>query len=701
MKKLRLLYFLLIFLHQSPFAQKQANVWYFGVGAGLDFKQLPPLPLFNSVINSTEGSAVMADDNGRLLFYTNGIKVVNRKHQNMKNGAGLLGDLSSTDNVIIAPLPGNDSIYYIFTIGSAYQTNKGLRYSIVNMKGDAGFGEVVEKNTLLESEAFEKLAAVKHCNNKDVWVVTHMWNSDQYLSYKLTASGINATPVISNTNFTITGDKGNSIGTLKFSGNGNKLAAIHSYANNIVELLNFDNITGLLSSPVYIKPDLISGTANNFTGVYGAEFSPDDRLLYISDNFSFDNPGIVYQYNITTHDSTAIAATKLVAGNTSGGVAGALQKAPDNKIYVAVLNSSYLSAIENPNNSGAACGFTEDKIFIGQNNTASVQLGLPRFISNYFNPASYPYSFTRSGKCTDKNIQFNINRITGIDSVKWNFGDGQQSQQFSPVHFFANSGIYNVSLIVYKIDCSGLNDTVTKNIWIAADNNLLGKDTGDCTFQNFTISANGNIVVPNINYLWNTGSTDDKTDVTAPGKYWLEVEQQGCTLADTITVALLPKPFVEVGKDTFVCATTGVILNTGNNTATAYLWSTGETVASIKVFTPGVYSVTVTKGNCTATDSSKVVWGDCPFYMPNAFTPNGDGVNDKFGLLNANGLKDFVMKIYNRYGQVVYTSNNSNGKWDGNFKGKTMPGGVYTWQIIYKNGLDYTKWLKGTVLLLR
>ena len=176
-KYILIFYFLLSIL--PAFAQKQANVWYFG-RVGLDFNQTPPLPLNNGISNSQEGSAAISDHNGSLLFYTNGGFIANRKHVSMKNGGGLLGDLSSTDNTVIVPVPGNDSIYYLFTIGSAFQADKGLRYNIINMKGDTGFGEVVSKNILLEASAFEKLAAVKHCNKKDVWIMIHKWDSDEY-----------------------------------------------------------------------------------------------------------------------------------------------------------------------------------------------------------------------------------------------------------------------------------------------------------------------------------------------------------------------------------------------------------------------------------------------------------------------------------------------------------------------------------------
>ena len=72
------------------FAQKQANIWYFGNRAGLDFNQIPPQPLNNSNLNSVEGTSSIADNNGKLLFYTNGLAIMNRKHLLMKNGVTYL-----------------------------------------------------------------------------------------------------------------------------------------------------------------------------------------------------------------------------------------------------------------------------------------------------------------------------------------------------------------------------------------------------------------------------------------------------------------------------------------------------------------------------------------------------------------------------------------------------------------------------------
>jgi hypothetical protein len=119
---------------------QQNNNWYFGQRAGIRFSgspgQVTPVTLTDGAMITDEGSAAISDSNGQLLFYTNGITVFNRQHQVMLNGNDLKGNISSCQAVIIVPVPGNDSIYYIFTT-DAIENNfsSGYNYSIVNMNG--------------------------------------------------------------------------------------------------------------------------------------------------------------------------------------------------------------------------------------------------------------------------------------------------------------------------------------------------------------------------------------------------------------------------------------------------------------------------------------------------------------------------------------------------------------------------------------
>ncbi len=678
------------------FAQKQTNIWYFGNRVGLDFNQTPPVVLNNGTANSREGSAAMSDYNGKLLFYTNGIVLQNRKHETMSNGSGLLGELSSTNNTVIVPMPGNDSMYYLFTIGSAFQEISVFAYSIIDMKGDGGFGAVVTKNAVVIDTVLEKIAAIRHCNNRDVWIVIQKWNSDRYYSYLLTPAGLNTTPVVSNTGLVISGQINNAIGTLKFSSKGNKLVACHAFDNDAVELMDFDNTTGVISNPLVIHPN-VTPHLPNYTGVYGAEFSPDGRLLYVSANNSDIDPCTLYQFDITSNNAAAILATKQIIAQTTPWFAGGLQLASDQKIYMTMWNDTALSVIENPNIYGPGCSFAFNKIYVGPG--SPLQFGLPTFMQSYFDSTSNPYDFTRlPGSCLDRDITFKINRLSGIDSVKWDFGDAHGAQVLQPTHTYAVPGFYNVQLIVYKIDCSGLNDTITRRIWIADTDKFLGADTSSCNILSLEIGVEE---IFGTNYLWNTGSTGNKITTNAFGDYWLEIDQNGCKMRDTIKIIPEPQPTVSLGIDTNVCKSKPVILKTVSSDYDSYLWSTGETTPSILVNQIGTYHVTISKNLCEASDTIQVLVGDCGVYIPSAFTPNNDNLNETFGVVDNTALQYFNLQIYSKWGQLIFRSDDVTKKWDGTFNGKKMPNGSYVWMLNYTNIRGRKFYEQGTVMLIR
>ncbi|MBP6391037.1 MAG: hypothetical protein KA175_09160 [Flavobacteriales bacterium] len=125
---------LLVCLMLAPFngAAQNENKWWFFGEAGVDFNGPQPIAYFNSAMDQTEGSASISDDQGNLLFYTDGVQVWNRNDQAMPNGSGLMGHSSSTQSALIVPRPSACGLYYIFT---TYASCIGtpLHYSVVDM----------------------------------------------------------------------------------------------------------------------------------------------------------------------------------------------------------------------------------------------------------------------------------------------------------------------------------------------------------------------------------------------------------------------------------------------------------------------------------------------------------------------------------------------------------------------------------------
>lgn len=110
------IFILIMFSSLAVQSQGPANNWYFGGGAGINFNTSPPTILNDGRLNTLEGCASISNDEGQLLFYTDGTTVYNRSGNIMENGTGLLGDQSSTQSAIIIPQPLSTTVYYIFTV---------------------------------------------------------------------------------------------------------------------------------------------------------------------------------------------------------------------------------------------------------------------------------------------------------------------------------------------------------------------------------------------------------------------------------------------------------------------------------------------------------------------------------------------------------------------------------------------------------
>ena len=188
----------------------------------------------------------------------------------------------------------------------------------------------------------------------------------------------------------------------------------------------------------------------------------------------------------------------------------------------------------------------------------------------------------------------------------------------------------------------------------------------------------------------------------------LNAQYRACPEANlNDSVIVHPLPLANIGPDTTICLDGDPVFLTNTapmGSAYRYLWNTGDTTPVYKVVHPGTYTLTVTNEyGCNASDDVTVT-KDCYIDIPNAFTPNSDGVDDAFfprQLLSA-GLTGFTMQVFNRWGQVVFQTNTVNGRgWDGTFNGKHQPQGVYIYmiEVALKNGR--TEKYTGNVTLLR
>jgi gliding motility-associated-like protein len=136
----------------------------------------------------------------------------------------------------------------------------------------------------------------------------------------------------------------------------------------------------------------------------------------------------------------------------------------------------------------------------------------------------------------------------------------------------------------------------------------------------------------------------------------------------------------------------------------SYLWSTGQSTPAIPIFNPGLYTLQVTDSNgCIGTDSISITDSTCPqyVYLPNAFTPNGDGKNDIFRPIFAGAASTFRFAVYDRWGRAVFVTSTPGEGWDGTTGGRPQPAGTYVWECIYKLYQEPERMQRGTVMLIR
>jgi gliding motility-associated-like protein len=477
MKSIRLLLFISLLFAIPASAQKEAAIWYFGYGAGLDFNSGSPVTLTNGKLFTNEGCATISDKNGNLLFYTDGSMVYDKSHQIMPNGTGLLGHRSSTQSAIIVPKPKDPNLYYIITVDEPNPLNvdanpsndedapnSGLNYSIVDLRLNNGLGDIVstEKNVHLitydvndpedvKFKCSEKITAVQHSDGISFWVITHFKNT--FYSFKISTTGLDKTPVktVTSQNMPLGGYNTNAIGYLKASPNGKKIAI----ANMATKPTNDFNPNGTLkrnTGNVYIYNfDTSSGTLNSETLIientdpYGVEFSAKSAKLYVTFNRYNSANGsslgsTLTQYDLTKNDIAGSVQTV----NSSNYVAGALQLAIDEKIYrsgysITDNNINAISVINNPEADGTNCNYIQNKIDL---KSGTSKLGLPPFITSLF-----LYTFDYEFNCFGQSTHFFVNSVEKIDGFLWDFGDGTTSTAKDAYHTYAKAGDYKVTLV--------------------------------------------------------------------------------------------------------------------------------------------------------------------------------------------------------------------------------------------------------------
>jgi gliding motility-associated-like protein len=309
-------------------------------------------------------------------------------------------------------------------------------------------------------------------------------------------------------------------------------------------------------------------------------------------------------------------------------------------------------------------------------------------------PGTFTDIFTGSNGCDSVrtlHLIVNPKKITTVNHIMC-----EGNEYLAGGRLQTATGVYYDTLDTYLGCDSVIVTNLTVNPLPLPD---LGKDRGICIGDTLTLN-------PGIfsDYLWQDGSKNPDFKTQSVGLYSVTVSNvHGCVASDTMRVLgidALPANFLPV--DTTLCR--GNILKVQVPGYIDYNWSTGDKRWFLDITATGVYRLVVTDRNgCSGSDSVDVVFdNNCIIIqIPNAFTPDNNGKNDVFIPFMSAPLPDYHMQVYNRWGQLLFETRDTEKGWDGDYQSKDQTAGTYVYVITFK---DFDgKYVKksGTVILVR
>ena len=328
--------------------------------------------------------------------------------------------------------------------------------------------------------------------------------------------------------------------------------------------------------------------------------------------------------------------------------------------------------------------------------------------------------------CMESSVTFNVKTNFGTSIFAWRSND-------APPGTISNPGAKNATVSPTDTATFILNatwgtcvrdDTIKVNV-LRKPNANAGKDTAICDISFATLRGSATNLSGTVNYKWSpiTGSpalgvdpTKSTTNVYPPGNnttyvYTLTItDNYNCkfNVTDQVSVRVQPPVPANAGMDT--TAIKGVAHQLYGSGGTSYIWSPASLLNNAIIQNPIVTLQNDTRFELRVTDPAGCIGYDSVFvkvylgpayYIPNAFSPNGDGQNDVFRAIPVGIANTEWFRIFNRYGQMVFQTNAWMKGWDGTYKGKKQPIGAYVWIIkgTDKNGKPVE--MKGTVMLVQ
>ena len=540
-----------------------------------------------------EGTSAASDDQGNLIFWTNGRQVIDKNGNETYNGLLTGNENGSTSNkgsasqgVITVRHPLNPNRYYIFTVDDALSGTKGLNYAVVDETGALVSGSA----RLGNFRTTEGITATFHENEVDIWIAVQESGSTNIHAFLLRCDGVVATPVTSTGAENCTSNEER--GGIAFSWDGAHFVSAHPAApGSKVIQFDFDRSTGMMSNPV-------GGAAGN-KYPYDVTYAPDNSTILFSDNV-----GNVYSLSSPTAAPVTVA--------TGGTGHSAIEIGADGNLYRASLGGSNFTRLSGNLNGGTALASTGNLV-------TTCSRGLPTM---YIPPAEEPIitpvgpfcdtdapvNLTTVWMCAGTNAEDTVNLPASVYTGTGIVYSGEGI--FDPAT--AGPGLHEIIFTKCAVDdtiyiqvnsCQSCIDSL-QNITpeLCAGESMLidtllveANGTGIWTIDSVPATAGVDAVL-------NEGVTDTifnaSNSNTKPGTYKLmyTVTFGNETCKDSVYVIVNPKPVVTVENDTICAGDPAAVFNAVATDAASYQWSVNGlgTSPSTSGTTAGDYTVIVT-----------------------------------------------------------------------------------------------------------
>ena len=517
---------------------KRANVWNISEGIQIDFNCNPPCPFQNGALPKCFSTSSICDKNGKLQFYTNNETIWSSNHQIMLNGTGLYSCPWSVQGSVIVPLTSNPYQYYLVTCDNfRYPTNvylpdyicadinpvkNVLCLHLIDMRLNNGQGAVLWKNKVIYNGHVEQmLAAVKHANTKDTWLLTYDTDINRFVSLLLTDCGIQDTIISEDLGFRII----SGLSPLTFSPKGDLFHVRSDFSESGNMITHFNTATGEASNSFFFRGDSFRGC-----------FSTDSRYLYAPMTNNFNIP----RYDLSLTDTAAIYENRqTTSGIILDGFNYGLQNGPDGKIYY-TFDQMHLTwyIIDNP----ASANIFARKVYTPMKAQNIIHYtSPPSFVQSWFDPdfKEYEYgspSISYDRVCAGNQTTLRAAHIPPATTYHWeiyeqNFPVTLYYNEDTITHVFAEPGTHTVRLV---IDFSCIPDVIIRED-IIVDKlpvNYL-QDTTVCEGSSVVIEAQPS----QVSYLWSTGNMSNLQTALPGQSYTVQVSNTCGSKIDSVTVS--------------------------------------------------------------------------------------------------------------------------------------------------------------------